>query len=46
MEERLYEVLRGVPIETNLVLEETSKVGLQEASKGIDKGGELDNKDL
>jgi len=46
IEEGLYEVLRGVLAETNSVLEETSKVGLQEASKGIDKGGELDNEDL
>ena len=44
--EGLYKILRGVPAETNSVLEETSKVGLQEAGKGIDKGEELDNKDL
>lgn len=46
MKEGLDEVFRGVHAETNSVLEETSKVGLQEAGKGINKGGKLDNKDL
>ena len=45
MEEGLDKVLRGVPAETNPGLEETSKSRLQ-AGKGIDNGGDLDNKDL
>ena len=52
MEEGLDKVLRGVPtlrgvlVETNPRLEEISKAGLQEARKGIDNGGDLNNKDL
>ena len=46
MEEGLDKVLRGVPAKTNPGLEETSKSRLQEAGKGIDNGGDLENKDL
>ena len=44
--EGLDKVLRGVPVETNPGLEEISKPGLQEARKGIDNGGDSNNKDL
>ena len=37
---------KGVFAATELGLEESSKTGLQEAGKGIDNGGDLDNKDL
>ena len=40
MEEGLDKVLRGVPAKTNPGLEERSKSRLQEASKGIDNGGD------